>query len=533
MRGDEGSAPELISECDAGVTRDRDAALGNAKIGETPGEVPQQITSIFQVASQASPKERAGLLEKDCGSDSSISRNVRSLLENYERLAEPPLIQAAHLPIPPQGSSLIGKYQIEGALGRGGFGAVFRARDTVMGRQVAIKVLSTIGDTAMAGRFRAEAGTTAGFRHKNIVTVHDYGDHFGQPYFVMELLDGRSLDHVIRDGPSLSIWEKVNILLQIADGLNYAHQLAVVHRDIKPGNVMLLAGDAIKILDFGISRFINKGQTRHTLPGMITGTLEYMAPELLLGDEADAVSDVFSWAVLAYELISGTQPFRADSPTRTIYLLSEFEPPPLDAIVQNCPPELQKIIQTAMAKCRSERYPTIREILFDLAPIETALRRSRSEELAIEGNDHLAKGQLDQAQSAAEQSLQLDPTNEHAQELRRSVKTKRKRLLTSGPRIDEARGISAYQRQRAAKPKPTRTVSEAKSWTMRLGGVLIPAIAATFALRMFFNASPVTGDRPLGAADTLVVFMVFLFLAVVLRYLVNMANRALRSVRHR
>ena len=387
----------------------------------------------------------------------------------------------------------------------------------------------------MAARFRTEAATTAGFRHKNIVIVHDYGEHFGQPYFVMELLDGRGLDKILHEGPPPSLWEKVSILLQVAEGLHYAHQRGVVHRDIKPANVILLDDNLAKILDFGISRFLDKAQTRYTDPGLIAGTLEYMAPEVLSDADADPISDIFSWGVLGYELLSGTQPFRGLSPAQTIRLISEFEPPPLQLLFPSCPPELRRVVRTAMAKARPDRYPSVQELLFGLAPIEATLRHSHAEEMAQDGGRHLIGGELDEAQAAAEKALQLDPNNERALLVRHDVKARRKRRVARTAVSEHfLHSPAAYHTTEINGGPGTKDHSHAldalrtmalllerKLGTVRYSGTLLSAAILTLAVRILFSTSSVTSDRPLGTTETLVVFGLSVIAVVALRWVVK------------
>lgn len=342
----------------------------------------------------------------------------------------------------------VGRYEVLGEIGRGGFGVVYRAHDPVMHRNVAVKLLTALSDPALLARFRSEAGTTGNLRHKNIITVYDYGEHAGQPFLVMELLEGRSLQEVIRDGPPLSLFEKVSVLLQVAEGLRFAHEQGVVHRDVKPSNVMLLNDGGARILDFGIARFLDASRTRHTTPGFILGTIEYMSPDQLQGVDADPLTDIFSFGVTCYELLSGHQPFRADTVSRIMYLLATVDPAPLCQVVPGCPEGLQHIARTALAKDRSRRYQSVQELLFDLAPIEAALRKERAMDLAAEAGRLIESGDLDHAQSSLNRVLELDPACEKGQQLRREMQRRRERreLLRQAEAL-----IDAGEQQLAAK----------------------------------------------------------------------------------
>src|SRR5580698_2841520 len=177
----------------------------------------------------------------------------------------------------------IGEYEIRGEIGKGGFGKVYRGFDPTVGRLVAIKVLSSGGDASTLARFRTEATAAGNLNHKNIVTVFEFGEDQGTFFLVMEYLEGRDLQHVMPDAGSLKLVDKMNIMSQVAEGLQCAHQHGIVHRDVKPANIMLLADGTVKIMDFGIARLTHADSARLTQSGFLMGTLTYMAPELLNG----------------------------------------------------------------------------------------------------------------------------------------------------------------------------------------------------------------------------------------------------------
>ena len=318
----------------------------------------------------------------------------------------------------------IGKYSIQEELGRGGFGTVYRAWDPEIRRSVAIKVINLhVGnDPATLARFRSEAATTANLHHRNIVTIYDSGELDGQPWFAMEFLGGRTLRKAIEETPALELWEKVNILLQVAEGLQYAHDRGVVHRDIKPANVMLLEGGVVKVLDFGIARLTDPEMTQHmTATGLVQGTFGYLAPEQLEGAKGDPVSDIFSFGVVCYETLTGVQPFQANSLPHAVNLITNFDPAPVGKAVRNCPPRLQEIVEKAIAKVPAKRYQSLRELILDLAPVEVSLRTSRASELASEAESLLKKGDAAGARVCLNRALVLDRLNEKAQALRRKL----------------------------------------------------------------------------------------------------------------
>src|SRR6185369_5392238 len=202
----------------------------------------------------------------------------------------------------------IGKYEIIERLGRGGMGTIFKAHDPVLDRFVAVKVISTdieITDELRA-RFFREAKACARLSHPNIVTIYAMGDNNGQLFIVMELLEGEELKHLIAQRKVLALQDKLSIMVQVCDGLHYAHQNGIVHRDIKPGNIFLLPGGQVKILDFGIAKMANAegGLTR---AGLIMGSVRYMSPEQVSG-RVDHRSDIFSLGAVLFEFLSMRPP---------------------------------------------------------------------------------------------------------------------------------------------------------------------------------------------------------------------------------
>src|SRR5579859_1168013 len=173
----------------------------------------------------------------------------------------------------------IGKYTVEAELGRGGFGQVYKAFDPDVKQYVAIKVLLAEGDPDLLKRFQLEVVTTASLHHKNIVTIYASGEEGGTPYLVMELLEGQTLAQILKKQLDLPLLEKVRIINQVAEGLAYAHARGIVHRDVKPANIMLLADSTVKIMDFGIALAANRITATVTMEGFVVGTVPYMDPE--------------------------------------------------------------------------------------------------------------------------------------------------------------------------------------------------------------------------------------------------------------
>jgi hypothetical protein len=251
----------------------------------------------------------------------------------------------------------IGKYRIQGVLGKGGMGVVYRALDPFLEREVALKVMlpQVAEDADHKQRFEREARAVARLSHPNVVTVFDLGYHTdGAPYIVMELLRGRDLLHVTSHGPPLSLGEKVAIVLQVLRGLGQAHRLGIVHRDIKPANVFITDDGAAKIMDFGVARL---GSSLATGAGAIVGTAAYMSPEQVKGEPVDGRSDIFSVASMLCELLCGRRPFHEETPVATLYSIAQKEP----FLDLPAGPEFQRLVpvlKRALAKDREERFAT-------------------------------------------------------------------------------------------------------------------------------------------------------------------------------
>src|SRR5581483_1461611 len=205
----------------------------------------------------------------------------------------------------------IGRYELQAELGRGGFGQVFRVHDPTVGRAVAIKVLLAAEDPELLLRFRSEAAAAGKLRHRNIITIYDFGEQDKLPYLVMEYLEGDDLERIIASGRSLSLLQKLDIMAQAAAGLHHAHQHGTVHRDIKPANLMILPDGTVKIMDFGIALLSQATAARITPQGSLIGTFPYMAPEQFYGAASDSLTDLFAYGVTCYKLLTGMHPFHA------------------------------------------------------------------------------------------------------------------------------------------------------------------------------------------------------------------------------
>ena len=251
----------------------------------------------------------------------------------------------------------VGKYQILEQLGAGGMGTVYKALDPALGRTVALKLLSPglQRDPAARERFLREARSAGGLQHPNIVVVHDLGEQAGELYIAMELLAGDTLTaRLERRGP-FPVPEALDVMTQIANALHYAHERGVIHRDVKPQNILVTNEGVAKLVDFGIAR---AGDQRLTRTGQVVGTVFYMSPEQINGKPLDGRSDQFSAAVVLYELLTGKVPFEGESTGATMMKIISEPMPPLGTSAPLAPPELETIIGTALAKDPAARFPT-------------------------------------------------------------------------------------------------------------------------------------------------------------------------------
>ncbi len=275
----------------------------------------------------------------------------------------------------------LGHYRIDGTIGQGGMGTVYRATDTRLEREVAIKVLpaEVTADVERRQRFRQEALLAAAFNHPNIATVHDVGEQERVTFIVMELVRGESLRRLIGCQP-LDIGRAIDIATGIAAGLARAHREGVLHRDLKPDNVVLTDDGVPKVLDFGLGKLIGDVDPQDSGPlaeaptvtvqsspyltraGQVIGTLAYMSPEQVHGRPVDARSDVFSFGVLLYEMLSGTRPFAGESNLDTATAILRDDPAPLDELRRDVPSGLRAVVARCLEKAPERRFASGQEL---------------------------------------------------------------------------------------------------------------------------------------------------------------------------
>jgi serine/threonine protein kinase/Tol biopolymer transport system component len=333
----------------------------------------REIDELYQAARD--PAKRAEVLAT---ADPELRREVESLLaQDSSKTANPDQPARAGAPGPDSAATVItsglrvGTYKIEGLLGAGGMGEVFRAIDTKFNRPVAIKFLSSgLADTAARRRFQREAQMASSLNHPHILTVHDAGDFEGRQYLVTEFVDGGTL-HTWAKQEKRGWRQTLELLAGVADGLASAHAAGILHRDIKPTNILVAKNGYAKLADFGLAklqepadpegaRTLTEGQTR---PGLLMGTIPYMSPEQASGGAVDSRSDIFSFGIVLYETLGGQRPFTGATDLEVLQKLIHATPPPLPETV---PAGLRSVVEKALESDPADRYQSMQELAVDL-----------------------------------------------------------------------------------------------------------------------------------------------------------------------
>jgi Serine/threonine protein kinase len=355
----------------------------------------QQVDKIFQAAIELGPDERTDFLNETCGTDEELRREVESLISSdSERLSlfDAPAFETAvglfatDQPELKEGQ-VLGNYKIISLLGVGGMGEVYLAEDSELGRRIAIKLLPAefTKDKERLRRFRQEARAASALNHPNILTIHQIRQIEGRHFMATEFVDGETLRQRLKRSP-LNLSETLEIATQIASALSAAHKAGIVHRDIKPENIMLRPDGYVKVLDFGLAKLTEQyEQTRGDVSvaervdvssGLVMGTVKYMSPEQAQGLQVDQRSDIFSFGVVLYEMITGEAPFKGENSNQLVgAILKKTHSPLIDV-----PVEIQNLINKVLNKKPEERYQTSDELL-------TALKVIRGEVANVIGSD--------------------------------------------------------------------------------------------------------------------------------------------------
>ncbi len=360
-----------------------------------PDKNQQQVEEIFHTALDLGGEERAAYLAEACAGDQSLYAEVNSLisaLENSNGLMEQPELRLGMEILSGDAASsssmtgkTIGAYRVLELLGQGGMGKVYLAEDTRLGRKVALKFLSGefVGDNWARRQLVREAQAVAKLDHPNICPVYGIEESDGHSFIVMQYVEGETLGQLIRNGP-LSPSHVVDLAQQIAGAIAEAHAHGIIHRDIKPKNIMVTPGGQVRVLDFGLAKTIQQQHgldgaadsiSHMTQAGLLVGTVSYMSPEQLRGETLDYSSDIFSVGTVVYEMLSGRNPYAHENTAETISAILASNPPLLRASETKIPRELDRVVQRCIQKEKEKRYQSAGDFLFDLETAAAALDR--------------------------------------------------------------------------------------------------------------------------------------------------------------
>ena len=350
----------------------------------------QQIERLYHAALERKPAERAAFLREACAGEDAVRSEIESLLGYQEQAAQfieaPALELAAKKMAVDQVNSMVGRqlgsYKILSQLGAGGMGEVYLAEDSRLNRKVAIKFIlaRSTADEQAQKRLIREAQAAARLDHPNICAIHEVGQQDNISFIAMQYVEGETLAARIHGKP-LPLVDALDIAIQVADALSAAHSHGIIHRDIKPDNIIINTRGQVKVLDFGLAKVIEQDLLKSAIeteillsaPGMIMGTPAYMSPEQVRGETLDARSDIFSFAAVVYEMVSRVRPFAAEGAANTISAVLTHDPEPLARYSRGVPAEMERIVSKALRKNREERYQSARDLLIDLKSLRDQL----------------------------------------------------------------------------------------------------------------------------------------------------------------
>ena len=344
----------------------------------------QLLESLFYEAADLDPAARQAFLEDRCAGDAALRQEVESLLASVDQpleFLERPIHDAAQNLVKTRRPMLLrpgtkfARYEVLATIGSGGMGQVYLADDTQLRRHIALKLLAPrlTRDEHNLRRFAQEAKAASALNHPNILTLYDFGEVDGIHYIASEYVEGVTLRQRIQR-ENLQVAEVTSISIQVVSALAAAHEKGIVHRDIKPANLMVRNDGLVKLLDFGIAKLTDETVSRLGIEnvssvsqsGVVIGTVRYMSPEQTRGQAVDGRSDLFSWGVVMYEMLTGQAPFQGETASDVIAEILKTEPAPLHNMVPGLPPQFEAIVVRAMRKNREERYPSAAEMLHDL-----------------------------------------------------------------------------------------------------------------------------------------------------------------------
>ena len=361
----------------------------------------QQIDRLFHSVLEHEPGQRAVFLAQACAGDVALRDEVESLISSHEQaesfIETPASDVAAELFASGQSEVVVGQnvgpYKIVSLVGAGGMGEVYLAEDTRLSRRIALKLLPpqfTI-NAERVRRFEQEARAVSALNHPNIVTIHEIGRVNGTHFIVTEFVDGQTLRQRLAE-TRMSLREALDVAVQVASALDAAHQAGIVHRDVKPENIMVRPDGYVKVLDFGLAKLTERQATTaeaeeatvKTNPGMVMGTVRYMSPEQARGVGVDGRTDIWSLGIVLYEMVTGHVPFEGETTSHVIVSILEEEPPALASYSQTGPDELERIIDKALRKNREERYQAASDLMIDLKNLKQELELEARLERSIQ-----------------------------------------------------------------------------------------------------------------------------------------------------
>jgi serine/threonine protein kinase len=350
-----------------------------------------QVKEIFQSVVDLAPGERSAFLANACGEDEALRREVESLIAAHEKdgsFIDSPAYEAAAESILDEKTELrpgqvVGAYEILSFISRGGMGEVYLARDTRLGRKVALKFLPSAftKDHERLRRFEQEARAVSALNHPNILTIHEVGEVDGRHFLATEYVDGQTLRQRLADD-GLKVDEALECAIQIASALAAAHEEGIIHRDIKPDNIMLRRDGLVKLLDFGLAKLSERKPIDpedatlalvKTSTGAVMGTVTHMSPEQARGLSVDARTDLWSLGVVLYEVLSGRPPFAGQTTSDLLVSILDREPERVTSQSPDTPEALEWIISKALTKDRDGRYQTATDMLTDLRRLKRRL----------------------------------------------------------------------------------------------------------------------------------------------------------------
>jgi serine/threonine protein kinase len=336
----------------------------------------QQIQDVLEKALELAPEQRPAYLHQACSSDPSLRLEVEALLASSDGVRSSFLqSRPSALRVPLAPGTKLGEYEIKSLIGSGGMGEVYRARDSRLGRDVAIKVLpsSLTADSNRLRRFEHEAQAAAALNHPNILAVFQMGTHEGAPYLVAELLEGETLREQITRGQA-PLRKAIDSAMQIARGLAAAHEKGIVHRDLKPENIFVTKDGRVKILDFGLAKLTQaQSGSQHDAPrptegteaGVVMGTVGYMSPEQVRGEKADSRADIFAFGAILYEMLAGKRAFQKTTSPETMTAILNEDPQGISQIAKD-KPALQRVVHRCLEKNPEQRFQSASDLAFAL-----------------------------------------------------------------------------------------------------------------------------------------------------------------------